>query len=982
MLGVPPSDVRQVAGDSKTGFYRAADGTLPYRELDKAGVAVEVYSWGSLTSGLAGILGWLRRALWLLLLPFALANLAYWARLNIDGSLRSRIGAKLTRLGALLLTVFMVLIPTIVGDDLIAWQCYRGGSPGCTRLPGVLDFLANPDAGQRLVVASALPLLFVGVLWMLSGQSLARYEALRPADTDRPGGEHDRLLQHPKLWDGAQRTGRLQRFHVAAAMAVVALVPACNLVGEPGEDAVLSVLLAVLVGLTGLAVFGVTLGHPDDIEMRGLTTKPWADSFAQRLLGLTAIAAAATLLWMWVSPANVNDTVDFDGHNLWFIGVFVLLTVVHLAIYTHERVPALWSFLISGVVVALAGWALVAHARPKPEDHQLFTVVLIGCGTLLLVGLSVLQFFAMRTYTAQAWGGAGASVMLAGAAWVALVFTTAAVTWTANYLNGADHGVADLVSVLGDNDKSEVTDVVDLDGRTLAVTGDVVIEGAIVTFRPDGQPMIHSGTVRSERLFNRDGPSGKAAPQKGRVEVESGTIVLDHDRVRFRDSCVMPAGYPVPTDDSIETLCTAESDQFTAGGTYLVPQASSEGEFRTTVPNRPPALHLCGPKGHPVVVAPTFPPEVPIVVPQVLIWAPLAQSLWVVGIVAILIGALWRFRPALPAIDALAALEIHGPRLAAARSARRSAAFAHKAERLVDAVGGLTAVLAIALIGFSALGEAPWVRYEELRPFATLGMTVALALGIGIVGLAARIRNSEGVRKGVGILWDLSTFWPRSAHPLAPPCYAERIVPELVTRVDWALDTTGGRAEQVILSGHSQGSVIVCAVLSRYSERDLARLRVITYGSQIRQLYGRVFPAVFGPDQIGYVPTPGEPVISSAFPDAPPVDSTNERGTKLPLPWSAHPHSLAHRLVQAGGRWVNLFRRTDPIGFRVFSDMDVEPDRYTSELAGRPGDLSAPIQGHGGMWHSPEYRAAVAEWTGEPVVTLETDTLGVPTLPS
>lgn len=982
MLGVPPSDVRQVAGDSTTGFFRAADGKLPYRKLDKAGVAVEVYSWGSLTSGLAGILGWLRRALWLLLLPFALANLAYWARLNIDGTRQSRIGAKLTRLGALLLTVFMVLIPTIIADDLIAWQCYRGGSPGCTRLPGVLDFLANPDAGQRLVAASVLPLLFVGVLWMLSGQSLARYEALRPADIDRPAGAHDRLLQHGKLWDGAGRTRRLQRFHVAAALAVVALVPAGNLVGEPGEDAVLSVLLAVLVGLLVLAVFGVTLGHPDDIEMRGLTAMPWADTFAKRLLGMTALAVAATFLWTWVSSAEVNDTVDFDGHNLWFIGVFVLLTVVHLAIYTHERVPAVWSFLISGVVVALAGWALFAHARPQSEDQQQVTWVLIGCGALLLIGLSVLQLRAMRTFTAQAWGGAGASVMLAGAAWVALVFTTAAVTSTANYLNGAGHGVADLVSELGDNDKSEVTDVVDLDGHTLAATGDVVIEDAIVTFRPDGQPVIHSGTIRSERLFNRDGPSGKAAPQKGRVEVESGTIVLDHDRVRFSDSCVMPAGYSVPKGESIETVCTAESDAFAAGGTYLVPQASSEGDFRTTVPDRPPALHVSGSKGHPVVVAPTFPPEVPIVVPQVLIWAPLAQSLWVVGIVAILIGALWRFRPALKAIDALAEAEVQGPQLVAARSARRSAAFAHKAERLIDAVGGLTAVLAIALIGFSALGEAPWVRHENLRPFATIGMSVALVLGIAIVGLAARIRNSEGVRKGVGILWDLSTFWPRSAHPLAPPCYAERVVPELVARVDWALDAQGGRAERVILSGHSQGSVIVCAVLSRYAEPDLARLRVITYGSQIRQLYGRVFPAVFGPDQIGYLPTPGEPVIASAFPDAAPVDHQKKEARKPPVPWSAHPYSLAGQLAQAGGRWVNLFRRTDPIGFRVFSDADVEPDRYTSELAGRPGDLSAPIQGHGGMWHSPEYRTAVAEWTGEPVVSLETDALGVPTLPT
>src|SRR5690242_6821599 len=117
MLGVEQSDVRQVAGDNLTGLYRSRSGKLPYRDVsgtatDVKHVSVEAYSWGALTSGVRGFLGWLQRALWLFLLPFALANLAYWARLQLDGSKPSaRWGARLTRLGALLLTVFLVLTP-------------------------------------------------------------------------------------------------------------------------------------------------------------------------------------------------------------------------------------------------------------------------------------------------------------------------------------------------------------------------------------------------------------------------------------------------------------------------------------------------------------------------------------------------------------------------------------------------------------------------------------------------------------------------------------------------------------------------------------------------------------------------------------------------------------------------------------------------------------------------------------------------------
>ena len=76
--------VGQVAGDGDSGFYR------PRPEIGgttgPGGAVLEGYRWGSLTSGAAA------RALWLLLLPFMLANLALWLR-PIDQSGSAASGA-------------------------------------------------------------------------------------------------------------------------------------------------------------------------------------------------------------------------------------------------------------------------------------------------------------------------------------------------------------------------------------------------------------------------------------------------------------------------------------------------------------------------------------------------------------------------------------------------------------------------------------------------------------------------------------------------------------------------------------------------------------------------------------------------------------------------------------------------------------------------------------------------------------------------
>jgi hypothetical protein len=165
----------------------------------------------------------------------------------------------------------------------------------------------------------------------------------------------------------------------------------------------------------------------------------------------------------------------------------------------------------------------------------------------------------------------------------------------------------------------------------------------------------------------------------------------------------------------------------------------------------------------------------------------------------------------------------------------------------------------------------------------------------GLIFLGSRAFRSEGMRRGVGVVWDLLAFWPRLAHPLVPPPYGGRAVLELARRA-----TEYGQRESVrhvVLSGHSQGSLIVAATtwyLVQNSTpdpdaRDVGdataeaaratsrKLRLITYGSQLMWAYPRLFPAFIGHQR------------------------------------------LVDIFGAVDGRWYNLHRWTDPLGAPVLA---------------------------------------------------------------
>ncbi|MEV7811804.1 hypothetical protein AB0P05_13785 [Streptomyces flaveolus] len=305
--------------------------------------------------------------------------------------------------------------------------------------------------------------------------------------------------------------------------------------------------------------------------------------------------------------------------------------------------------------------------------------------------------------------------------------------------------------------------------------------------------------------------------------------------------------------------------------------------------------------------------------------------------------------PALLAVLLLlaAGLALHTARLARAERDRvrrehpgepedpsrtRAIAHARAMATLTDRVPLVVAVLtattlvlgSVALTGALATRKTPDGAAHRTHHLLQAVAETSQALGSWLVGLGfllfvtwgRRAYKDASARRTIGILWDVGTFWPRAAHPFAPPCYAERAVPDLTWRMATWTRRTGGR---LVLSGHSQGSVLAAAAAWQLPPSVRARVALLTYGSPLERLYGRWFPAHFGP-----------PALAALHHD---IDC-----------------------------WRNLYRRTDPIGGPVRVPDDTAPDVDHEPLRdplvyGRTPDhpLPAPILGHSDYQSDPAF---------------------------
>ena len=88
--------------------------------------------------------------------------------------------------------------------------------------------------------------------------------------------------------------------------------------------------------------------------------------------------------------------------------------------------------------------------------------------------------------------------------------------------------------------------------------------------------------------------------------------------------------------------------------------------------------------------------------------------------------------------------------------------------------------------------------YQKINVPTTWSLAITAFLAAAFVGLVVTAFRNRNTRRSIAVLWDVVTFWPQATHPLGPPCYGERAVPELAgPRV---------RTDRAVQQRHSLGS--------------------------------------------------------------------------------------------------------------------------------------------------------------------------------
>lgn len=861
MLDLPAADVEEVLGDSLAGFWRPKAGALHGigegdRGWVRPGITREAYSWGGLArtspggtgdgtvSKVTSVLG---RIGWALLLPFGLANVAYWTRDLGDevlappdqagvSALRRWLrrglsarrgpahgaGAGAMRLFGLGLTALTVVTACEVSMDLVGTQCYHDRERVCGQLPTLFNVLAPASQADRLVLTSLVPVLLLLGLWILSAVSRSRYERAVPDDSGTEGsGRHLAsrvpVLATPDFWLGDRMVGGLAQLHLAVGLALVALAvawPALLGTGDPCG------------GLRSLWFHGSCWNQAGDQSV----TVRW-------LFLMCVVAAMIVLPWAAVvSCRRAGDAPDIVArasapstmHVLLAGGAVLLITEISVLFVQPTLIvqPKLSARIplpgVTGLptVVAVLLFGLVAGAFTARLDRSgpvwtallLFSLAAVGVSPWFAIGpilvISVLFVsvykrsggpFGDRRWTA--WAGTGPGIFLGAALLAQGLFSSLAVLGVGDWLNGANIASSLIDSRLTSG--AVLSTTTDACGRTCAA--------------PD--PILHAPMPYV--LF-------------GTATIATLLLLL----------LVIP----------LMLALTRNPD---------IPEA----------PDGDPPTSANSPR----------PPNLPS-----------------------------------PAAEARSKATEE-----ARRRSRRFAAFAHRAEKLVALVVLIGLAMMFLVVMAAASGWLPSGKQSFLSRVTDLGTAGVVLLAIVVLGALVG-GAATGRTRPLGLVWDLICFLPRAAHPFAPPCYAERAVPELSSRITWWLKQPdrvvdgrrrGGR--RVVLSAHSLGGVLAVAVLlgrgERPSEPPFA-VRFLTYGSQLRAYFGRIFPELLGPSVLGTPPARAAQLWTKD-------PWSSEIGERSRPSADESPASVVGLLTSGKNVvfWRDLWRRTDYIGFPVWA---------------------------------------------------------------
>lgn len=305
---------------------------------------LEAFHWGRFTTGSGS------RALWLLLAPFAVLNLARYAVLFSAGRpFRDRAADAVLRLLGVALTVTLVVNVAYVAWDLLVRQCAAAGRDGlCVTQNRWLSWLAGWPFGLQLLVGALAPAAALVMLWWFGRQVFLYNPPGRAAVWREPTGSFD----DQAFWYTSPKAPMLRALHLAVACGVVGML-CVGMLWSPAQPArsqhvfdwVLLVGSGLLVAVAlVLIAIGPDVGHdgqlPVDEHGRDPVRVPRWASALRRLALAVAVAALGWTVWQrWSATPELGRSLGgFEvAANLTAVAVAVLLLLLALVCWRQRR---------------------------------------------------------------------------------------------------------------------------------------------------------------------------------------------------------------------------------------------------------------------------------------------------------------------------------------------------------------------------------------------------------------------------------------------------------------------------------------------------------------------------------------------------------------------------------------------------------------------------------------------------------------------
>jgi hypothetical protein len=870
--GTPPSAMlgeqypRQFAGDDVARFFRRKEPVLTLGKEPRSRV-VEAFHWGRFTAGSPS------RALWLVLIPFSLVNLARYALLlPTDRTKTGRVADAVLRLLGVVLTVMLVSNAAYVGIEILMHQC--ADSAVCLQDNSWLRFLDTWPAGLRLLVGAVPALVVVTLLWWFGRQSFL-YEP--PGDLHKWRPPNGTFGDHA-FWHTSPKAPVLRAMHTAAASAALGLMFVAFLNPRWDGDP-FHLTLAGAGGVLLLVVLYFIARGPEPT----LRTDPNGRDAIQMPKEIAGVRWLCVLFLVAAAGVTVGKLWTGDGMELDRpLAGFEVVTNI-------EAVLAMVLLVALLVVCILLRWQrfgrdLWKGRQVPPERHPVPKAfrplwfgfgawVIATLGTLLALGFSGGVAFRVADLLGRpvlARLQLGDNPEMCGCQEVQREIQLGASYWIGAWLWGV---LAVLILLVL---PPMVAAIMRLRRPAIVLgVGSAVALAALVVFWTDG-PLVAVGMLTVvavtvyvvggllwNRSWTRDGLQAEV-----RKDYENETVGKQRPGRRAED---------------------AEARAFGKAGNAW-------------------RLALTKYRYH-----------------------------WLLGVITVFGGLL-----------------------------------------LIGAGGAVDLLRMMSPDWRDGLPQ--WLAPVLSADLGDIGAWTMSGLVGALVFIGLRSWRGEKMRTTVGVLWDLVAFWPRLTHPICPPPYGGRATLELAYRAN-SLVKQG--CEAVVLSGHSQGSLVCAAAVSvldnesrtddplpdvgnpfipkTEAEQTLKQIGLVTYGSQLQWAYPRIFPSYIGFHQLETMWTTTLKqrwwnVFRWTDPLGGPVLSwPNERTPwpTVPLPeWTGFDlpkHSLLR--LRAGDMNDRAW------GQLIGHDVRLRDPEFVNERDNRP---KSPLRGHGGYYDDPVFDEVVA----------------------